>query len=78
MDLSKQDRVRLSKVLDDRTFELLQNIATQFLIGMNRGTVQQDTAFLTAREAIRREERKLALKRYFEILEELTGREHEE
>lgn len=73
MDISKQDVIRLQKVLDDKTFDLLQNIASKLLVALNAGTVQGETAFLTAREAIRREERKLTLMKYLQTLEEIVG-----
>jgi len=74
MDVTKKDLMRLQRVLDDSTFELLQAIATQMLVRMNTGTIEEETAYKTAVNAIKREERKRVMNIYFRQLEEMVGR----
>ena len=71
--LSKGEVMILQRAIgDDRSFKLLQEIASEVLVSMAAGPMIEDTAFKTARNAIGREERKRALQVFLQELEKLT------
>ena len=62
----------LQKALDGRSLDILTEIGNHLLMMMNQGTVEHETAFLTAVDAIKREERKRFLTKYLNILEQMS------
>ena len=62
----------LQKALDGRSLDLLTEIGNNLLFMLNQGNPEQDTAFLTAREYIKKEERRRFLKKYLEVLEQMA------
>lgn len=72
LKLSRQQKTILQKALNENSFELMQQIATELLSNWSSGTMVHDTAFKTAAEAIGREERKRALKVFLEELHRLS------
>lgn len=57
---------------DDRTFALLQEIASECLISMTPATIVGDTEFETVKNAVGRDERKRAITMFLKELERIT------
>lgn len=72
MDLSKKERALLQRIVTNDAFEIMQRIASAMLLQWNKNPINQETAFLTAKEAIGREERKKALLAFLETIEQLS------
>lgn len=73
-ELSKKDKIVLQKLMRDGGFEIFQRIANAVLINMAKNNpIIQDTEWLTAREAVAREERKRVLNLYLENIEKLAN-----
>lgn len=73
-ELSKKEKIALQKLMRDGGFEILQKVATALLTNMARNNpIIQDTEWLTAREAVAREERKRVMNLFLENLEKLDN-----
>lgn len=68
MALDKKRQIVLLKIVDEG-LELLTQLASEFLASRNHGTMEQETAYLTAAEAIKRETRKNTLRDFLQRLE---------
>jgi hypothetical protein len=73
MDLTDKERGVLQKITgDENTMSLLGKIASAMLFNWAQHPVDEQTAFLTAKATIGRQERKKALTSYLETLEKLA------
>lgn len=72
MELSKKEKMMLQKVVDDSCLEILTRIANLLLVKQNQGQVMAETAFLTAAEAIKREERKNFIRIFLQEIERIA------
>jgi len=78
IELNKKDKAILQKALDDNSFVLMQQVASELLAMWASGPVVQETEFKTVAEAIGRDERKRALTVFLTELEKLAFSGHEQ
>lgn len=76
--LDRKQKTILQRAINDDAFSLMQDIATALLTQWAQGTMMDDTAFKTAANAIKREERKQAIKIYLEELQRLAFQDNEQ
>ena len=62
----------LRKIVTDDAFELLKHVANTLYRSWTKNPINEETEFLTAKEAIKRAERKEALDLFFKSLEEIA------
>jgi thioredoxin-like negative regulator of GroEL len=74
MDISDKDKALLQRLVTDDAFDLMRHIANALLQQWNQNPINENSAFLTAKETIKREERKAALNSFFKTMEELCHR----
>jgi len=71
--LSKKETMLLQKIVNSDAIEIMGRVASTMLINWSKvENANQSTAFLTAKVAIGREERKKALTLFLEQLERLA------
>lgn len=70
--LTKSQKTILQRAINEKAFELMQQIASELLVVWASGPVVKETQFLTAAEAIGRDERKKALRIFLEELNRLA------
>ena len=73
MDISDKERGILQRIVTDDAFEIMQRVASPLLQNWNKGPMKQETEWLTAAEAVSRDERKMALTSFLETLEKLSN-----
>jgi|TARA_R100000501_G_C2624764_1_gene118080 DNA-directed RNA polymerase subunit H (RpoH/RPB5) len=72
MELSRQDKVRLAKVIDESTLKTLKMIARELNNVWSKDSVIKETEHGTVVASVRKEERANALKLYLSELERLA------
>ncbi len=70
--LDKKRKILLLKMVDGDGLELLTEIANHMLARRAQGTMERETSFLTAAEALKREARKSFIGDYLQELERLA------
>lgn len=72
MDIDEKEKAILQRIVTDDAFDIMNRIASALLMNWNKNPIDQPTAFLTAKEAIGREQRKKALVSFLETIEKLA------
>lgn len=71
--LDKKSKILLQRLVDGDTLDILAAVGNSLVARMNGGTVQHETAYLTAVEAVKREERVLIINRFLKEIEEAAN-----
>ena len=70
--LDKKSKIALLKIVEGDGLEILTDIANHMLAMKAQGTMERETAFLTAAEALKREARKSFIRDFLQVLERLA------
>lgn len=72
MELNDKERGILQRIISDDAFEIMQRIASAMLINWNKNPIDRETEWTAARDAVSREERKMALNSFLETISNLA------
>lgn len=72
MELTDKERGILQNLVSNDAFEIMQHVAGALLQNWNKGPMKKETEWLTAAEAVSRDERKMALTSFLETIEKLA------
>lgn len=72
MDTDEKEKAILQRIVTDDAFEIMKRIAGALLSNWNSKPMIQETEWLTAKEAVSREERKKALTVFLQTMEDLA------
>lgn len=72
MDITPKERTILQKILTEASFDIMNRIASTLLMQWSKGPIARENEFETLREAIGRDERKMALVTFLKTLEDLA------
>lgn len=72
MELSKHDKIRLAKVMEESTLSVMRAVAGALVNQWNSGTVVGTSEHETIVNAVKREERQNALTLFLQELERLA------